>query len=95
MYFSKTILIYFESALNIYETKKKNEGFIDFEDIDVAKDPRFQKYMNMANYTDPVTKSSLTVNIKDFISSLKNAWEKLTHLRKSYNVLEPHKPLEI
>jgi ATP-dependent helicase/nuclease subunit A len=31
--FGKTILIFFESALNIYETKKKNEGFIDFEDI--------------------------------------------------------------
>ena len=31
--FGKTILTFFESALNIYEGKKKNEGFIDYEDI--------------------------------------------------------------
>lgn len=31
--FGKTILTFFDSALNIYEGKKKNEGFIDYEDI--------------------------------------------------------------
>ena len=31
--FGKTTLTFFESALNIYEGKKKNEGFIDYEDI--------------------------------------------------------------
>ena len=31
--FGKTLLSFFESALNIYESKKKNEGFIDYEDI--------------------------------------------------------------
>ena len=31
--FGKTLLAFFESALNIYESKKKNEGFIDYEDI--------------------------------------------------------------
>ncbi|HEX9252021.1 MAG TPA: 3'-5' exonuclease, partial [Ignavibacteriaceae bacterium] len=31
--FGKTLLTFFEFALNIYEDKKKNEGFIDYEDI--------------------------------------------------------------
>ncbi len=31
--FGKTILTFFDSALNIYESKKKNEAFIDYEDI--------------------------------------------------------------
>jgi len=31
--FGKTVLSFFEFALNIYEDKKKNDGFIDFEDI--------------------------------------------------------------
>jgi len=67
------------------------DGFIDFSDIDISKESKLQKYLNTANYTDPLTKSSLTINIKDFITSLKNGWEKLTHLRKSYNVNEPPK----
>ncbi len=31
--FGKTLIIFLDSALNIYENKKKNEGFIDYEDI--------------------------------------------------------------
>jgi len=31
--FGKILLTYFEFALSIYESKKKNEGFIDYEDI--------------------------------------------------------------
>ena len=31
--FGKTLLIFFEYALSIYDNKKKNEGFIDYEDI--------------------------------------------------------------
>ncbi len=31
--FGKTLLTFFEFALNIYESKKTNEGFIDYEDI--------------------------------------------------------------
>ena len=31
--FGKTLLTFFDYALNIYEGKKKNEGFIDYEDI--------------------------------------------------------------
>ena len=31
--FGKTLITFFDFALNIYENKKKNEGFIDYEDI--------------------------------------------------------------
>ncbi|MBK7630536.1 MAG: UvrD-helicase domain-containing protein [Ignavibacteriales bacterium] len=31
--FGKTLITFFDFALNIYEEKKKNEGFIDYEDI--------------------------------------------------------------
>lgn len=80
---------YIEYAKRIADKLKiKFDGFLDLGEL--SDNPLFKKFYNMAHYTDPVTKSSLTVNIfDDFVNSLKNAWEKLKQLRLSYKLSEP------
>jgi hypothetical protein len=72
--------------------KVKYDGMYDIGDA--IHDPKMQKYINLAAYTDPITKSSFVVSIKDFASSLHAAWENLKDLRKKFDSVKPE-PIEI
>lgn len=76
--------------------KKLGLEYRGFADIDVDEYPEFKKFLNHANYHDPITNSTFVIDIlHDFITTLKIGWENLKAARKKFDKPEPPIPAEI